>query len=511
MIVSMRNRFFVFLTLLLLAACGDSSSPITGGEELPGTTAPTGSDNPTAGDPGGGIGGTGGINTVAGTGLGSITGFGSIIVNDTRTFTIGENTQILLDDQPVTETELQAEGPGLVARVDVGTDVDADFTSGTALTIDVENLLKGPVTATGPLQVLGQTVVVTGDTVLTAGTVEAALVAGDIVEVSGYANADNVVQAVRLAFRPGGTGTWKLIGVVSGLAGSTFNIGAQPVDFSGVTPLDCGAGLSDGALVKVTAAPDAAFTGGSVLSTVTGVECDQPGLEVPDQIEGTTLEAEVEGLVTSVVLPDLTVNGQAVRTTGTTTFEGGTTEDVVIGAKLEVEGVLDTQTGLLTAERIRFRETRFRLEAPLAATDIVVGQSLLALGITVLATPLTEDEDGIFSTGAGDQQVEVRGFVDGNGDVLATRVRLRGAIDLDDVRVRGPVSAVPGQPFFELFGVSVDTTGASLLDADGTPVSEAAFFALISQGVEVDVNHGAFDGTNTVADGPNGMEIRIEN
>ncbi len=466
---------------------------------------------------GGGIGGTGSGGKVAATGTGTVTGFGSVIVNDTRTFQIDGDTRISLDDTPISEAQLRTAGEGLVVKIDVGTDVNADFTSGTAVVIDAENWVKGPVTATNPLRVLGQDVVVTGDTVLRGGLVIADLVAGDILEVSGYASAANIIQATRIE-RKAAIPTWKLTGPVSNVTATTFDIGMQTIAFGGVVPRDCGAGLNNGELVEVEATPDAGVVSGSTLSTVTDIQCIQPGLGVPDNPAGSTLKAEIEGLVTSVPpdfgvsRQDFVLNGQQVLTTVFTVFEGGALEDIIAGAKVEAEGILDTVSGILTADKIRFRESRVRIEAPVAPIDIMIGQSLAIMGITVTVTSLTEDEDAIVSSGiAVDTQIEVRGFADNNGEVSATRIRDRGAPDFDDVRLRGSVSSIPTPPVFQILGVSVDTTGTTLIDVNGFTVSETEFFNQLAVGSEVDVENGSYDGIeNTISSGPNSTIIEIE-
>ena len=94
---------------------------------------------------------------ISGTGLGTITAFGSVEINDIRDFTTDANTQFFLDDDPVADqatleallcggVPCVATNPGMVARVDIGSDVSADFTSGTAITVNAFNLVKGPVT-----------------------------------------------------------------------------------------------------------------------------------------------------------------------------------------------------------------------------------------------------------------------------------------------------------------------------------------------------------------------------
>jgi len=174
-------------------------------------------------------------------------------------------------------------------------------------------------------------------------------------------------------------------------------------------------------------------------------------------------------------------------------------------------------TAILTAHRIRFRESRVRIEAPVAPDDILEGEFLEIMRIRVHVTSLTEDEDEIVSVGIGTEaQIEVRGFADGNGKVFATRIRIRGEgiPDFNDVRLRGSVSNIPGQPVFEILGVSVDTTdtmGITLFDVNGFIVSQDEFFNQLAVGSEVDVENGMYtELNNTISDGPNGTIIEIE-
>jgi len=158
---------------------------------------------------GGGGGGGGGLvagGGISGTGVGTITGFGSVIINDTREFEFDGETRFFRDGVEVIESTFMQDGAGMVSRVEIGDDVSADFTSGTAATVTADNAVKGPVTSISPLQVLEQTVVVNGDTVLDniPGNDTANLVPGDVVEVSGFADSANVIQATRVEFKGAG-------------------------------------------------------------------------------------------------------------------------------------------------------------------------------------------------------------------------------------------------------------------------------------------------------------------
>lgn len=454
------------------------------------------------GDGGGGNLASGGIS---GTGQGTITGFGSIIINDIREFEFDTETKFFRDGVEVTENVFMQNGVGMVTRVDIGKDVSADFTSGTAVNVSADNEVKGPVTSTSPLRVLEQTVVVTGNTILdnVPGNDIANLVLGDVLEISGFSDSNNVIQATRVEFKGNnntGALVWKLNGTASNVTAGSFTVGNQLVSLNGVVPRDCGVSLNNGELVEVKAAQDPGFTtGGDTLDTVTDVECKVPGLGIPDNATGTILDAEVEGIVTTITTPgDFIVNGQRVVTNGSTVFEGGAAEDIIVGVKLEAEGDLNTNTGILTASKIRFRETRVRIEAPLNVPGGGLGSSFIIMDIiTVITNPLTEDDDGLVdgSGTTGNQQVEVRGFVDGSGDVIATEVRERGSADLTNVRLRGPIDNIVN-PTFEILGVTVDTaTATSIFDDTVIPaqsINATTFFNRVSDGTPVQVDNGTF-------------------
>jgi hypothetical protein len=474
------------------------------------------------GSGGGSVAGTGGIGgtgiQVAGVGLGTTTGFGSVIINDVREFAIDDQTQIFRDDQPITEAELELEGKGFATYLEVGPDVSADFTSGTAVTITLTNNLKGPVTSLAPLTVLGQNLVVTSDTLLADLGSIADLAVGDEVEVSGYSDASNVVQATRLQRKVGGIPVWKLTGSASNVTPAGFDIGAQSVQLNGVVPRDCDSGLANGDRVEVKAANDPAFVAGDPMTTVTDVECKPAGLPVPADPAGTSLQAEVEGLVTSITSEsDFVVSGQRVQTTGATVVEGGTlAADLVPGARLEAEGILDTTTGILSVEKISFRETRVRIEAPVDVPGAGLGGSFNIMDvIQVSTTPLTQDDDGLLdgSSAPGSKQVEVRGFVDSDGSVFANEIRDRGSADFADVRLRGPATdtcdPLTADVEFAILGVIVDTAdpGTAFSDTNGAALNQNELCSRIIVGTPVQVENGTFSSPPARIDAAGSIQI----
>jgi hypothetical protein len=473
---------------------------------------------------GGGSGGFLAGGGISGTGIGTITAFGSVIINDVREFQIDANTTIIWDGNVLTEQQLMDRGIGAVARVDVSGANDG-LTSGTAVTIYVGNLAKGPVTGTGPLQVLGQTVVFDSNVVTVVDDVPApgfdpgTLQVGDIVEVSGFADDANVIQATLLEHKKiTVTPDWKLAGKVTATAPGEFNIGTQRVVLNGVMARNCaGSEPAVGELVDIKATPDPDFNTGpapndATLDTVTDVECETPGLGVPAGTAGSVIEAGIEGIVNSLACTggDFEVGGQCIDNTSVpVTYEGGAVEDIVLGAKLEAEGDLDTVTGVLIADRIRFRENRVRIEAPVNVPAGGVGSAFTILDVvTVNTTPLTEDNDDLINMPAssGNRQVEVRGYVDSSGTVFATEIRDRGPGDPFDVRLRGPTSDTCDPSILDteldILGVMVDTDSGAfpvtyINETVEPPVvlaDNAAFCALVSIGSSVEVEKGIFIG-----------------
>ena len=466
---------------------------------------------------GGGGGGGGGVAGIGGTGTGGVTGFGSVIVNDDKRLVTDGDTAFTIDGVTVTKAEFEvAANRGLVVRFEVGDDAESDgLVTADAETIAGFHQVKGPVTGTNPLTVLGQTVFCTGDTFVEDVASCGALTTADFAEVAGFADAAGIVQATRVEKKiAADLPTWKVVGEVGALGAGSFQIGGLTVLFvPAVVDNGCGA-LANGDLVevKVTAGFAAPLTIDVDDSNNEKIECPAEGIANPGgDASATVIDGSIEGFVSSVTGAPVTrfvVNGQTVVVDAGTVYENGTNADIVVGAKLEAEGLFNTGTGVLTAEEIDFRQARMRVIAPVDPGDVTVGTSLDILGFTVLATPQTEDDDSVISAGlGGTRQVEVRGFVDGSGTVFAEEVRDRGAADLADVRLRGPAENIVNNVSFDILGVTVVTAGSLFFDENDAPISEADFFAALSAGAIVDVNNATYtEATNEL----DGAEISLE-
>ncbi|QOJ32711.1 MAG: hypothetical protein HRU81_11625 [Gammaproteobacteria bacterium] len=408
---------------------------------------------------GGGGGGGGqpsftGIDRL-GVSSGTITGFGSIFVNGVEWRTTGAGIEV--DGQPGTEADLQL-GQVVVVRGKL----DAGGKSGRADSVAAEGEVEGPVaaidTAAGTLVVLGQTVRVVTATVFAADIAGglAGLVEGDGVEVSGYRDSTGVIRATRIERQePGDEAGVK--GRISGLdpGNQRFMIGSLVVDYAAATLEDFGgASPADGNLVEV----EGSYAGGVLTATTVELEKDLAGSASSDT------EIEIEGYVTRTFsASEFEVAGVRVMTNAGTEFEGGTAADVVVDAKLEVEGRFNSAGVLVRTD-----------SATIWKDDSAAGE--LAFGLADLAV--------------GDY-VEVCGGEDPSpqaNDMLAVCVQRE---DLDDEAVlRGPIQSI-AQPDLTVLGVTISTDTAAFRDASDNPMSAAAFFAAVSAGDVIEASTDA--------------------
>lgn len=323
-VTTMQGRFVLLGLLLWLTSCGGGSG---------GSVAE------------GGIGGTG-IST------GPITGFGSIFVNgveyDTR------------DADVLVEGELAGSGDAAVLNylavgkvVTVVSDVPSG-TRATATQVSFNDNVEGPlqsIAVVGPgvleLVVLGQTVVTDAATQF-EDTTAATLALGDLLEVSGLVQPDGTIRATFVDKKGDNfvAGDVEVSGTVSNLdvAARTFTVSAVLVDYASADLSELDGPLADGAEVEVRGS-----FGGGVL---TALEVDSED----DPTDGTSTSwLELQGYIASVVAPDeFVLDGVAVRITADTELGGGTTADVVAGARVEVQGRYSGN--ILTASQIEFHD-----------------------------------------------------------------------------------------------------------------------------------------------------------
>ena len=473
------GKVLVVLGSALVAACGGGAS---------GTVA--------------GIDGGGALPPMA-TGVtsqGPITGFGSIIVNGVRYDTSGATFTI--DGVAGTEADLAV---GQIVTVQ-GT-LNSNGTTGVANTVLFDDAVEGPIESidlgSSSMVVLGQTVIINGDTSFEDDISPRSLDGlspGDVVEVSGYRNSSDEVVATRIELESPGselevTGFARSVDTVA----MTFVIGGLSIDYSAALVEDFPNGMpEDGQLVEASGTSLGA--GGELLATE--IEFRGNDLDVDDGDD-----VEIEGLITRFVsATDFDVNGIPVTTNGSTQYEGGTSADLALDRRIEVEGSLNA-SGVLVAEEIEFElEGSIRVGA---TVDSIAGVQVTLLGITFTLDANAEYEDdsalalptfGLTDIRAGDY-LEVRAF-DDNGTLVATRVERQDPAG--EVFLRGVAENV-ANPTFTILSVTIRTDGSTdFEDANGLLIPAASFFPQ-APGSVVEAT-GQFVGGEILAE-----EVELEN
>lgn len=390
-----------------------------------------------------------------------------------RTYSLPSATPIVIDDEPGTLADLLGRPAGMQVRWQAQTGAGR----GAAPTPIFSYTLIGPVTGTDPLEVLGQPVTVTADTVIEGFSNTAELTPGAPMIIAGLVDPNGSVYATLAVRRDAQGNKFLVAGYVTELVAAQprLRIGSQWIDTTGVAFSSCAGALPiAGDYVELRADSTSDFTPGDAIDTVTDARCAAP---VPPGTPGAQgfLDGIVGGGVDGVsfALGSLTVTYDAA-----TVFEFGGPDELDPGTEVSVEGTFTNAT-TLAADSVEFVRPPVRFEGPMAPVDVTPGHSLRPFGVDVNYSAQVRDEDGILAGGLGaPRQVQVRGWLDRNGTAFAARVRERGGPDASDVALRGPVAAVD-RPRFTVQGLTVDTTAATFSDADGAAMTADQFFAAL--------------------------------
>ncbi len=453
-------KLSLLVALAAVNGCGGSDSP-----------------PPSQPPPDSGIGRTG-------VSLGTITTFGSVVVNGVHYET--STASFTIDDSPGSQSDLDV---GDVVFIS-GTS-DDDFTTGSADSVSFDDNVEGPVQSIdltlGQLVVLGQTVIVGPDTSFDDSISPASLsglAVGDIVEVSGFVNANGDIAATRIELKPAGL-QFEVHGIVSGLDTSTlkFSINALVVDYSAATLDDFPGGMiSDGDFVEAK---------GNTLSGTGELQASRVEFETLGIAGAPDAHVEVEGLITRFVsAQDFDVAGIPVSTDATTIFTGGVAGDLGLNIKVEVEGTLDANSNVILADEVDIRRAKIIRVTALVDSVDSAGNSLVMLGITFNVDSLTRFEDkrdpkveplGIGDLNSGDY-LEIRGTETpaGSREILAGILE-REELDTETI-LQGFVTAA-SDPTVTVLGVTIETSGTTqFLDTDGSVLSSAVFFMRVQPG-----------------------------
>ncbi len=363
---------------------------------------------------------------------------------------------------------------------------DPSGTVGTAQTVAFENNAEGPIDSINPvtnsLVVLGQTVLV-DDTTQFGNTPFSALRVGNIVELSGFEDADGDLRATRVektqdTFIPGieieATGTIANLDDVN----QTFMLNMLIVDFSMDPLIDVpGNELVNGQVVEVI----------SFQNVVNGV-LFADSIAVEDiGIQGDPGEAvELQGIITRVTSANtFEVNGQPVRITPDTVFESGSVDNIAKNVQVEVEGVFNAD-GIVILEEVEFGGG---IELEGIITRVTSASTFEVNGQPVRITDNTVFQGGTVNDIAVDVDVEVEGFLDVDGVFVATEVefllkgRITDVISVDTFEVNGQLVRITDNTVFQGgtvddIAVNVDVEVEGFLDANGDFVATEIEFLL---------------------------------
>ena len=404
---------------------------------------------------GGGSGDSDSTNTSTGTSgstitSGVVTGFGSIFVDgvefetDSSSFSLDDG-----DDGPEDEEGLAV---GMVVTV-TGT-VNADGVTGTADHIEFDDELEGIVNAsnvgtegTGTMTIMGQTVVISTTTIFesdVAGITGADLVvAGNVVEVSGFSSGDGTVYATRIEVKLAAHSGEEIEvkGIITNLTDTTFDLGELTVNFSTAMFDDDipDSTLSEGLYIEVKSI--AGFVNGDLIASE--IEMEGNGDMDLDGDEGD--EIELNGIVTAVNSDTaFEIGGHTVIITKSTEFEHGNAGDINIGVSLEVEGGLNAG-GELVADEIELSiHDDIEMEGNLEEVNNPPGTvTLLGKTIHITASTLLLDEQdeaglvpvhffGLDDLNSGDY-VEIDAYLEADsGKLIAIKLERDDDIGTDD-------------------------------------------------------------------------------
>jgi hypothetical protein len=432
--------------------------------------------------------------------VGAITGFGSVHVNGVH-YRTGNDTEIMVYGERADEGSLKV---GQIVTL-TGT-VDSDGENGHAISIDMQEAVRGPITSidtgAGSFVALGQTVLVTADTLFDAAIDPAdlsALGVDDIVEVSGFRDADGAIVASFIELADPAR-HYEVVGTVSALDADakTFVIGNLVIDFSGAQLSDFEAGaLADGDVVEAE---------GTTFSDTDAFIADRIKRETMhgdywhhSEHHGDADRACLEGLITRFDSPtDFDVAGQPVTTTDTTRFEHGTVANLALDLHVEVKGTVD-ENGVLVATEVELYGISTVKIGGIVDEVSTNDNSLTVLGIPVqvdLSTRYRDDSSaelrtfGIADVTVGDY-VEIAGYIVDvdTSQVLAAKLRREDQDSAMSVELAGPVSSFDAAAgSLVVLGVTVTTDGAtSFVDAARQSIDATAFFGALVGGDAVKV------------------------
>ncbi len=439
---------------------------------------------------------------------GVVTGFGSVFVNGER-YEVVSTTSVDVEGDGERLGDDSALKLGMKVRIDARP--SADGSGFVAASIKHRSDLRGPVTrivvdpedpTIGTFRVANTPVIVDAETVLDSNIGNNDGIPGIdirdlslpqgrmVVRVSGFATAEGYV-ATRISRLDGGDeGEIEIKGFVTAVdveagtltvAGTVFHVNGTEFDDD----------LSFGPeLVGVFVEIEGRIEGDRIIAE----EVEREDASPRDR-RG---RLEIEGILLSV---DTSVTPNLIQIGGITleVTDASSLSDKV-GKKIELKGGFNADGVLVLDSTRRRRGNEVELEDRVAEVDSVGGTFTTRLGITIRPEPTArledDDDDGdrltpeqfLSRLRIGDE-IEAKGFIDDDGEVVWTRIEREEEDDDDDDfegELRGPVESIAAdQESFVILGVTIDVSSSrdvEFEDEDGDDISRSTFFARLAVG-----------------------------
>ena len=374
---------FLLVISIMTTAC------VEGTAETPSTTNPSSSSGNS-----GGIGGSGLFS------IGRITGFGSIFVNDIEFF-FDTSTTIQLKDQLAAANDLRI---GMIVQVRGQFDGNSRR-RGTASEIIYNAAIEGPIL--GPVNssndnlqrsfsVLGQQIISDRWRTRFENSSYTALAPGDVVEISGFVDANNMLHASRIARRPPFIADVTLVerdGLISALdtAQKRFTVAGIRIDYSQADLTNLNTGPTNGQAIKVR---------GTLSSATATLLAARSVSALPSQRGQDGDEAVLEGIITRYTsVADFDINGQTVDASRAELNP----PTVILAANTQVKVVGKWQNNRIVASQVKVHKFDVSVFAPVASTNPAAqtlellplnGQPTIRIQVTS-ASQLTDEVNSI--------------------------------------------------------------------------------------------------------------------
>ncbi len=411
---------------------------------------------------------------------GTIDGFGSIYVNGIKFDT--DSALVTIDSEQGQDSDLRL---GMVVTIKGKQGSDDSIAS--ASEIEFDDDVQGPVSAINEaadgnsklLTILGVSVLVDRVTTVIDDTSFDTIAIDDVLEVSGFYDANNILNATRIEKKQNfvaGISEIELKGIVSNLTANEFILGDYTVDYSN-------ADLSE--------VPNATLTDGmgvEVKGTLSGTLIIANRVEQEDDVFADADKVSIEGFITDFIdINNFIVAGIPVDASGAQLVP----QDLNLqnGVKVEAEGpIVD---GILVAISVEARGGDIELSASISAVEIdAITLDFIVGNVTVTINSQTQlrDQTDTFATlsienlQVGDF-LEIRARLNGN-EIVATELRLD---EMDDNIIVAQVESFVATSEITLLGLSFNTQQAEFENLQDQPISSSDFFSQLQVGTLIKI------------------------